>query len=157
MRFIGSLYSCPDLTTQLRDKVTEGFQAARRLPPDPFLAQCHLLYSIALYWSAEKAKAREEIDAAIAIALDLGINRRQFAAEHGRGDAVLQESFRRTWWQIYCIDAYFAAIKRYPTFPLCDVDVDTELPCEEDEYESGVSYNEALPFGFAAADHKVGR
>ncbi|KAI3324228.1 hypothetical protein HD806DRAFT_494464 [Xylariaceae sp. AK1471] len=137
MRFIGSLYSCPDLTSQLQDKVVEGFQDAQRLTPDPFLAQCHLLYSIALYWSAEKVKAREEIDAAIGIALNLGMNRCQFATEHGRGDPVLQESFRRTWWQLYCADAYYAAIKRCPTFPLSEVDADTELPCEEDEYESG--------------------
>ncbi|KAJ2973841.1 hypothetical protein NUW58_g8837 [Xylaria curta] len=137
LRFIGSLYSFPDLTSQLQDKVIERFQATRRLAPDPFLAQCHILYSIALYWSAEKAKAREEVDAAIGIVLDLGMNRRGFASEHGGGDAVLEESFRRTWWQVYCIDAYYAAIKRSPTFPLCEVDVDTDLPCEEDEYESG--------------------
>jgi hypothetical protein len=145
MRFIGSMYSCPELTSQLRDKVAEGFQAARRLTPDPFLAQSHLLYSIALYWSAEKAKAREEIDAGIKIALNLGMNRCQFVTDHGRGNAVLQESFRRTWWQLYCTDAYYAAIKRCPTFPLCEVDADTELPCEEDEYESGVSFARILP------------
>ncbi|KAI0532147.1 hypothetical protein GGR58DRAFT_491299 [Xylaria digitata] len=138
MRFIGSLYSFPDLTPQLQDKVTEGFQAAKKLAPDPFLAQCHLLYSIALYWSTEKVKAREEIDAAIGIALNLGMNHCQFASEHGRGDAVLEESFRRTWWQLFCIDAYYAAIKRLPTFSLCEVDTDTDLPCEEDEYESGL-------------------
>ncbi|RYC64125.1 hypothetical protein CHU98_g2065 [Xylaria longipes] len=136
MRFIGSFYSCPDLTPRLQDKVIEGFQAAQRLAPDPFLAQCHILYSISLYWSAEKIKAREEIDAAIRIVLNLGMNRSRFANEHGGDDVVLQESFRRTWWQIYCIDAYYAAMKRSPTFPLCEVDVDTDLPCEEDEYES---------------------
>ncbi|KAI1166143.1 hypothetical protein F5B18DRAFT_607423 [Nemania serpens] len=137
MRLIGSLYSCPDLTPQLQEKVIEGLQAAQQLAPDPFLVQSHLLYSIALYWGAEKVKAREEIDSAIQIALNLGMNRRQFASEHGRGDPVLQESFRRIWWQLYCIDAYYAAIKRLPTFPLCEVDSDTELPCEEDEYELG--------------------
>ncbi|KAI0100268.1 hypothetical protein GGR51DRAFT_533037 [Nemania sp. FL0031] len=137
LRFIGSLYACPDLTPQLQEKVIEGLQAAKQLAPDPFLVQCHLLYSIALYWSTEKVKAREEIDTAIQIALNLGMNHRQFASEHGRGDAVLQESLRRVWWQLYCIDAYYAAIKRLPTFPLCEVDTDTELPCEEDEYESG--------------------
>ncbi|KAI0813088.1 hypothetical protein GGR55DRAFT_639204 [Xylaria sp. FL0064] len=137
MRLVGSLYSHPELTPQLQDKVAEGFQAVKDLAPDPFLAQCHLLYSIALYWSAEKVKARGEIDAAIEIVLKLGMNHREFASEHGYGDAVLQESFRRTWWQVFCIDAYYAAIKRSPTFTLCEVDTDTDLPCEEDEYESG--------------------
>ncbi|TGJ81737.1 hypothetical protein E0Z10_g7029 [Xylaria hypoxylon] len=138
MRFIGSLYSYPDLTPQLQEKVIEGFQAAKKLAPDPFLAQCHLLYSIALYWCAEKVKSREEIDAGIEIALNLGMNRCEFASEHGRGDPVLEESFRRIWWQLFCIDAWYAAIKRAPTFALCEVDTDTDLPCEEDEYESGL-------------------
>ncbi|KAI1422439.1 hypothetical protein F5Y12DRAFT_614696 [Xylaria sp. FL1777] len=137
MRFVGSLYSHHDLTPQLQEKVVEGFQAAKELAPDPFLAQCHILYSIALYWSAQKEKAREEIDAAIQMVLNLGMNRREFASEHGRGDIVLQESFRRTWWQIFCIDAFYAAIKRLPTFAMCEVDTDTDMPCEEDEYESG--------------------
>jgi len=151
MRFIGSMYSCKDLTSQLKDKVTEGFRSIQQPQhptatsspssslPDPFLVQCHLLYSIALYWSADKDKAREEIDAAIRIALNLGMHRSRFALDHARDDPLLQESLRRTWWQLYCTDAYYAAIKRKPTFSLCDVDTDTELPCEEDEYESGVS------------------
>ncbi|GAP91257.1 hypothetical protein SAMD00023353_5800520 [Rosellinia necatrix] len=137
IRFIGSLYACPDLTPQLRAKVVEGFQAAERLAPDLFLAQCHLLYSIALYWAADKGKAREHVDAAIRMALGMGMNRRQCASERGQGDVVLQESIRRTWWQIYCMDAYYAAIKRSPTFPLCEVGTDTDLPCEAEEYESG--------------------
>lgn len=139
LRFIGSLYSCPDLTSQLRDKVEVGLQDAKRLPPDVFLAQFHILYSIALYWSGEKDKSREQIDTAIRIAISLGMNRRRCASELGQGDPFLEESLRRTWWQIYCIDAYFAAIKRLPTFTLCEVDADTDLPCEEEEYESGVS------------------
>ncbi|KAI8631289.1 hypothetical protein F5Y19DRAFT_25811 [Xylariaceae sp. FL1651] len=137
MRFIGSSYSCPDSSPQLQEKVVEGLQAIQRLAPDPFQVQCRLLYSIALFWGGEKTKSRGEIDAAISTALNLGMNRHRFAADHGRGDAVLQESLRRTWWQLYIIDAYYAAIKRSPTFSLCEVDADTELPCEEDEYESG--------------------
>lgn len=140
IRFVGSLYCCPDLTPQLRDLVAEGFRAVEqdRQAPDFFLAQSHLLYSIALYWSAEKTQAREEVDAAIRIALSLGLNRGRCIAELGGGDPVLEESVRRTWWQIYCIDAYYAAIKRLPTFHLCEVDTDADLPCEEEEYESGV-------------------
>ncbi|KAI1817322.1 hypothetical protein GGS20DRAFT_533660 [Poronia punctata] len=138
LRFIGSLYSYSnrDLTSQLNTKIIQGF-LTQHPPDDAYLVQCHLLYSIALYWSAEKTESRKEIDAAISLALDLGMHRRDFALEHGGDDVVVQESLRRTWWVLYCTDAYYAAIKRRPTFPLCDVDTDTELPCEEDEYESG--------------------
>ncbi|KAI1323915.1 hypothetical protein F5Y16DRAFT_403016 [Xylariaceae sp. FL0255] len=137
MRFIGSLYACKDVSSSLREKVAEGLATAQHLPPDPFLAQFHLLYSIALYWLSDREKSREEIDAAIKIVIDLGMNRRNFATNNAQGDNVLRECYRRTWWQVFIIDAYYAAIMRSHTFPLCEVDTDVELPCEEEEYESG--------------------
>jgi hypothetical protein len=79
------------------------------------------------------------MDAAIRIALDLTMFRRRFAVENGEGDAVLEESWRRTWWQVYISDAIFAAIRREAAFPTREVDVSVELPCEEEDYETGVS------------------
>jgi hypothetical protein len=80
------------------------------------------------------------MDAATRLALDLGMHRRQFAEQNGKGDEVLEESWRRTWWQLYVVDAFFAAMARANTFPTCNVDATVDLPCEEDEYEAGVSY-----------------
>ncbi|KFX96907.1 hypothetical protein V490_03076 [Pseudogymnoascus sp. VKM F-3557] len=137
MRFIGSLYAYSNQSCQLREQVTIAIAEAPRDLQCPFMVQCHLLYSIALYWSGEQSLSRDEIDTAIRIALNLAMNRRQFAVENGNGDPILQESWRRTWWQIYIVDADFAAIKRAPTFPTMNVEVTTELPCEEAEYASG--------------------
>ncbi|KAI1435412.1 hypothetical protein GGR50DRAFT_687008 [Xylaria sp. CBS 124048] len=143
MRFIGSMYNHPDSRTRytpqlLEVEATDRFEAVKKLPPDPFLVQSHLLYCIASYWNANKVKAQRALDAAIGIALDLGMNSRHFAAQYARNDAVLQECLRRTWWQLYCVDAYFAAINSAPSFPLGEVETETELPCEDEEYESGV-------------------
>lgn len=144
MRFIGSLYAYSNQSCQLREQVTIAIAEAPRDLQCPFMVQCHLLYSIALYWSGEQSLSRDEIDTAIRIALNLAMNRRQFAVENGNGDPILQESWRRTWWQIYLVDADFAAIKRASTFPTMNVEVTTELPCEETEYASGVSNFKSL-------------
>ncbi len=79
------------------------------------------------------------MDAARRTALDLAMFHRQFAVENGEGDKVLEESWRRTWWQIYITDATFAAIRREAAFPTREVEVLVELPCEEEDYEAGVS------------------
>ncbi|KAI0163891.1 hypothetical protein GGR57DRAFT_489639 [Xylariaceae sp. FL1272] len=138
LRLLGSLYSsCQELSGFLRDKVAEGIQNAHQLKPDPYLAQCHLLYSIFLYWHGDKTQSGEHIDAAIRIVVELRMNERQYAYENGQGDLVIQECWRRTWWQLFIVDAYHAVIKRSPVFSLSAVETDVELPCEEDEYESG--------------------
>lgn len=51
----------------------------------------------------------------------------------------MEESWRRTWWQVYITDAIFAAIWREAAFPTRVVDVSVQLPCEEENYEAGVS------------------
>jgi hypothetical protein len=102
------------------------------------MVQCHFIYSIALFWCGDKTQSREHMDAAIRIALDLAMFRRQFAVENGEGDAVLEESWRRTWWQVYITNAIFATIRREAAFPTRDVDVSVQLPCEEEDYEAGV-------------------
>lgn len=73
------------------------------------------------------------------LALDLGMHHREFAIDHGNGDPVLEESWRRTWWQVYIVDAFFSAIRRSADFPSYHIEATTDLPCEEEEYERGVS------------------
>ncbi|KAK8001329.1 hypothetical protein PG991_013551 [Apiospora marii] len=120
---------------------TSGSSGIPKSPtPSPFMVQCHLLYSITLYWSDERPRAYEQLNAAIDMAVELGMNHRSFAAEHGAGDAVLDESFRRTWWQLLSVEASTAATDRSFSFRVCEIETTVDLPCEEDEYE-----NEAIP------------
>ncbi|XP_044717710.1 C6 zinc finger domain-containing protein [Hirsutella rhossiliensis] len=49
----------------------------------------------------------------------------------GERDAVLEESWRRTWWELYVVDALFAGIRHWPTFSMWTVDADVDLPGEE--------------------------
>ena len=141
IRFIGSIYNQSRDTSDLKHHARQCISGPQ-LPSDSaaraFLAQSRLLLSIALYWSTEREESRSVMDVAIEDAIDLGIHRQEFASENGGGDPVLEESWRRTWWQLYIVDAYYAAIKRSTTFMAREVETTVDLPCEEKEYESGV-------------------
>lgn len=52
---------------------------------------------------------------------------------------LLEESWRRTGWDLYIIDGMITGGRRESNFVLFDVAADVLLPCEEDEYLSGVS------------------
>jgi hypothetical protein len=139
MQFIGSLYGPSEQSPALKDAVGSAISDTSVTSPSPFLVQTHLLYAVTLYWCNERPESRRELDSAIRMAVDLGMFRQEYATENSHGDPVLAESWRRTWWQIYIVDAYIAAIQRTPNFATRDIEVDVELPCEEDEYASEVS------------------
>lgn len=99
MRFIGSLYAKSDQATELGESVRLDIHTRGDLNPDPALAQCRLLYSIGTYWCGDRDTSRREMDAALGIAVGLGMHCREFTIENsGSGeDPVLAESLRTTW------------------------------------------------------------
>jgi hypothetical protein len=135
--FIGSLYML-DPTSQSH-RVDLETAALNDLPPNGFNVQCLLLFAAALEWSGEQDYGRIMLDRAKSMALDIGMQSREFAAANGLGCAALEESWRRTWWELYIIDSIFAGIRHLSTFDLWHVDCSTALPCEEDVYIQGVS------------------
>jgi hypothetical protein len=136
MRSIGSLYapSSQHIPAKITSRVTPGSDPLQ----NAFSVQCLLLNSIALYWCGEEESSREEMDLAITIALSISMQSRTFASIHGLGIPALEESWRRTWWQLCIVDAYYAAMLHSISPLLIRPDITTELPCEEAEYESGV-------------------
>ncbi|KAI8715407.1 Zn(2)-C6 fungal-type domain-containing protein [Fusarium sp. LHS14.1] len=137
MRWIGSLYieACPHRAS--------FFQEARRLAydsnrsKDGFLVQALLLLLIGLDGQGHQDKAREILADAERLAVRIGLNTRPFATLHGRGMAVLEESWRRTWWDLYVVDGMIAGVHRSTNFLLFDEPCDVALPCEEYQYLSG--------------------
>lgn len=141
IRYIGSIYARSYLTEALMKEAEAAIaQACQDTPRSPFVVQALLLYSISLYWSFDDDKSRDKMDLALQIALQLGMNHRSFAAEAAPDDPLLQECFRRTWWQIYIVDAAYASIKRSPVFDADDAAGDVDLPCSEEDYERDVRY-----------------
>ncbi|ERS96179.1 hypothetical protein HMPREF1624_07087 [Sporothrix schenckii ATCC 58251] len=60
-----------------------------------------------------------------------------FAAKYGAQDAVLTECWRRTWWMLYIVDAFYAGTLGAANFVTVDVEATVDLPCEEADYEKG--------------------
>ncbi|EHK18613.1 uncharacterized protein TRIVIDRAFT_158628 [Trichoderma virens Gv29-8] len=135
MRLIGHLYGSREWSFPLQDALKTCFsQASQR---DPFMVQCRVLYSIALFWYGYKTEAKNEIGMAARLALDLEMFRCQFATEQGGRNPVLAESWRRTWWMLFIVNGYYIGTVGTLEFALIDVEATVELPCGEFEYESG--------------------
>lgn len=109
------------------------------------MVQCRLLYSLALFWYDYKAESKMEMEKATRLALDLHMFSQDFAAKHGADDPVLRECWRRTWWMVYVVDAYYAGTLGTMNFDVVDIEATVDLPCEESEFESGVSTDNLLP------------
>lgn len=106
---------------------------------DGFLIQAMMLLIVGLDGNCQQEKARAILKDVEAMALELGLHTREFATNHGRGIPVLEESWRRTWWDLYVIDGMIAGVHRATNFLLFDIAAGTALPCEEEQYLAAVS------------------
>ncbi len=110
--FVGSLY--------LLDPASQGYRAAvgtaiaEGLPRNGFSVQCLLLFAAALEWSGEQDYANTTLIEAKSMALGIGMQSRRFAREQGQQCTVLEESWRRTWWELYFFDAMFGGFDICP-------------------------------------------
>ncbi|KAK1999790.1 hypothetical protein LX36DRAFT_631736 [Colletotrichum falcatum] len=135
MRLVGHVYVAREWSIPLRDDVESCFSQAN--PACPVMVQCRLLYSVVLFWYGHKVEAKKQIEGSVRLATDLDMFQQDFARAHGGGDPVLTESWRRTWWQLYIIDAYYNGTLGTMNFMVVDIEATVELPSEESEYESG--------------------
>lgn len=103
----------------------------------PYRVQALTLYAIILHAQQQAKEAGDCISRAATIALQLGMNETSFARANSANSPVTEESFRRTWWEIYTVDVYLAAIHRRPTFETCGVKAFPRLPCAQALYETG--------------------
>lgn len=111
------------------------------------LVQSLLLYAIALHAWAERAKAVGALAKASSLGIELGMNRAEFASAHGTPDALVEESLRRTWWELYVIDGYFAALYRQTGFQCNTVELTAYLPCDEGIYLGGAQSPQHMTIG----------
>ncbi|KAL7966111.1 hypothetical protein HDV63DRAFT_413380 [Trichoderma sp. SZMC 28014] len=133
--FIGSLYIHDLQSIEYKRQAEESFDLA--LSPNGFTVQALLLLSLTLEWTGENERAAAILEKAKNMALEIGMQHQTFASRHGRGEKALEESWRRTWWELFVADAMFAGIRHLPTFTLWGIDTDVDIPCEEELYVSG--------------------
>ncbi|CAG8950842.1 hypothetical protein HYFRA_00003059 [Hymenoscyphus fraxineus] len=136
LNYIGALYT-PGIQTDTPRQIAHEKLNEDSLPKNAFSVQALILFSLAIHCLDEYEAAEEYLNKAIDIALLIKMNTQEFAWKNAEGDAILAESWRRTWWILYCIDAVFAAISHYPSHRLQENIGDVMLPCEDHDYYSG--------------------
>jgi hypothetical protein len=104
-----------------------------------FLVQAILLLIIGLDGNRQHKRAKKLMAEAQDISIQIKINTNLFAITNGQGIPILEESWRRTWWELYVVDALMSGVHQTDTFALYDVPTDVALPCEEYQYLTGVS------------------
>jgi hypothetical protein len=124
--------------------VALGMEAERSVyhndcPKDAFRVQAMLILAIGLDGYTYQEKALRILVDAQNLALEFGMNKREFASMNGNGSAMLEESWRRTWWELYIVDGMIAGVHQKSTFRMKEIAADVALPCEEKEFALGVS------------------
>lgn len=145
IRWAGSLYldMGPARATMLDEALKLVYQPG--VEKDAFMVQAMLILLVGLDGSCQQDRARELLSDVENIAIEIGLYSRAFATTHGQGDAMLEESLRRTWWDLFVVDGMVAGVHRATNFLLFDIVADVALPCEEHEYLSGVSHSLSKP------------
>jgi hypothetical protein len=138
MRYVGGHY-IKAAPTELFAQEAAQLLSRHDCVRDGFTVQAMLLLAIGLDGNTEFDRANEMLKQAQDLALEIGMNHRAFAVMHGEGLAVLEESWRRTWWELYVVDGMIAGVHDRSSFRLNDIPIEVLLPCEEQEYISGVS------------------
>ncbi|SCO75847.1 related to Zn(II)2Cys6 transcriptional activator [Fusarium oxysporum] len=142
MRWIGSLYIEQDSSRSL---LTDASRLIDGTPlKNGFLVQAMLLVIIGLDGNRQGKRAKKLMANARDISIQIKLNTHPFAATNGQGIPILEESWRRTWWELYIVDALMSGVHQTNIFILYDVPTDVGLPCEEYQYLTGVDHVDRL-------------
>ncbi|KAJ4983331.1 C6 transcription factor [Stagonosporopsis vannaccii] len=136
LEWIGSLYASWCLSEPYYQAALEAISSPL-LPRTPFNVQAVMLFAIAQHHQDFRPESRKTLDLAILIALELDMNKRDFARLWGEGNPVLEESWRRTWYMLAISDQHFAIVMNTPIYQLADMPSDVYLPCDDDLYITG--------------------
>lgn len=131
--YIGGMYAKVSGPVPMRELAAAAEAAIETTAIDGFHIQACLLYAIALHSIGDQSRSLELLHRTIDRALGIDMHHKAFAIVHGRGQRHFEESWRRTWWEIYVMDHMFASINQ--SVPkLSTIQSTALLPCEEMEY-----------------------
>ena len=105
-------------------------------PQNGFVVQSLILLALSSHMSCELQQAQAYFNQAIDIALTIGLHKPDFAQKYGQGIPVIEESWRRTWWELYILDIMFAALNPTTDIRLKAVPAEIPLPCKEGDYRA---------------------
>lgn len=138
VQFLGSSF-IPSMPVDMYKEALNRNISNGNYPRDAYTVQALMLFGIGLHAHNEVPRAAQIFNLAQALTLEVGLHRMEFALMHGGGDPQLEESWRRTWWSMYCVNGMMTAVNPGVQFKLKDIVTDVPLPCENQQYFSGVS------------------
>jgi hypothetical protein len=139
VQFIGSHYSTSQSGDLLRAQTATALKDNSQR--SPHMVQARLLFSIAIHARGEPSEGQAMLQDAIDLAISLGMNRQEFATLHGDSLPCLEESFRRTWWELFVVEGIMSAVHRKPTMKTSSVVQEVLLPCEDSTYTDGACFS----------------
>jgi hypothetical protein len=141
MRYIASFFAKLAPTEAFcREAEIALFGSVHPPAKDAFTVQALLLFAIGLHSEGEQARSAQVKGFATDLALELGMNQKEFSERiggPGESGRVLEESWRRTWWELYFVDGLMAGVHQRDNFKLWSVECTVPLPCEELDYAAG--------------------
>lgn len=108
-------------------------------PKDGSTVQAMLLFALGLDGNMDQKKGVEVLIKAQTLAVELGMDQREYAVVNSLGSQIYEESLRRTWWELYVVGVMVAGLHGRDPFHLSNIMSTVPLPCDEKEYASGVS------------------
>lgn len=128
MRYVG-LHFLPEPVDEEGFKHAAYVALSDAVPSDGFRVQSLLLLALVFQAHGQEERARRTLRTAVELALDLGMHRASFAAFNSPRSGIVQEMWRRTYWELYVVDTILA-----PGSTLFHTVSDVPLPCEDDAY-----------------------
>lgn len=135
MQYTGSHYAAVMGQETLRESIDSALSSSGE--KTPHMVQALLLMSILLHARYEVRDAATYLAKAVDMAIEMGMHRPDYASAHGRGLSLVEESWRRTWWELYIVNGYFAALHQQKSFKCDMVPTHAFLPCTESAYATG--------------------
>ncbi|EED14818.1 hypothetical protein TSTA_042900 [Talaromyces stipitatus ATCC 10500] len=97
---------------------------------DGYQVQCMLLLSITAHAHGNFLEAIRLIKSTASLALNLGMHTQSFAVAHGHGSPMLEEMWRRCYWELFVVESLLCALVE-ESATLYEVGSDIPLPCDE--------------------------
>lgn len=149
IKFIGTHFTSASSSDVYRPNI---LSAVIDQAPTVEKVQALLLLAIVLHSRNERADASDCLSRAVDLALELGLNRADFATMMGEGNPIREESLRRTWWELFVVEGILTALGMRLTFSTNMVSLEVPLPCEERIYHDGLE--PPPPLTIAQFDHR---
>jgi hypothetical protein len=133
MRLIGAGYH---YNQSVKDHHRKNAYSAitERVPATGFKVQAMLLIAIVDHAHGFEMRSLQTIQAATTLAIELGMNKSTFGSSFSEGNPTFNESWRRTYWELFVVSAMMAAMGGHEPSPLHSMRTELKLPCDEKIY-----------------------